>query len=265
MKTVFTIGSQDAQKDILLLEVGQDFCCYAYLDSKSEKFAFIRYISFDELEAEGSLDEIILDLKKEKFQKVVVSSAFAQALLVPQQYYKPNDILNVLMYDNVADELLSDSIPEWQLVTSYSIPHSIFDSVSDAFESVQFFHAYTPALRIFNGFVSEDQLQIHFSTRQFRVMVKKNSQAILAQTYSYKTPLDVVYYLLKICYEFKFEQSELLIVISGLIDQQSAIYDELHNYFLNLHFAQAPSYSLPENEHPHYYFTSLYNLAACVS
>jgi hypothetical protein len=77
--------------------------------------------------------------------------------------------------------------------------------------------------------------------------------------------LDVVYYLLKICYELNLDQSETYVVVSGLIDKDSALYNELHNYFLNLHFAQAPSYSLPQNEHPHYYFTSLYNLAACVS
>jgi len=249
----------------LLLEIGQDFCFYAYLDSQAKKFGLIRYLSFAELESEGKLDQIVQELKKDQFQKVIVCSAFAQALLVPQQHFKADDLLTALVYDSVAHKQLSDKVPEWQLVTSYSIPASIFDAVSSAFESVQFFHAYTPALKIYNGFVSGNQLDIHFTTSYFRVLVKKNNQVLLAQTYSYKTPLDVVYYLLKICYEFKFEQSELLLVISGLIDQESAMYHELHNYFLNLHFAKAPSYSLPDTEHPHYYFTSLYNLAACVS
>jgi len=96
-------------------------------------------------------------------------------------------------------------------------------------------------------------------------MVKKNKQLQLAQAYSYKTPLDVVYYLLKICYEFGLDQSEVFVILSGLIDQDSAMYSELHSYFLNLYFAQPPPYSVPENEYPHHYFTSLYNLAACVS
>jgi hypothetical protein len=87
----------------------------------------------------------------------------------------------------------------------------------------------------------------------------------LAQVYAYKTPLDVVYFLLKICYEFALDQSEVFLILSGLIDQDSAMYAELYNYFLNLHFAQAPLFSLPENDYPHHYFTSLYNLAACVS
>jgi hypothetical protein len=120
-------------------------------------------------------------------------------------------------------------------------------------------------LKIYNGFVAPDQIDIHFNTEYFIVLVKKNKQAQLVQTYSYKTPLDVVYYLLKICYEFQIKQPEVFVIVSGLIDKDSNMYTELHNYFLNLHFAQAPSYSIPENDHPHHYFTSLYNLAACVS
>jgi hypothetical protein len=265
LKTVFTVGSAEGQKDCLLIEIGQDFCCYAFLDIHSKKFTLIRYISFEDLESEEMLALIVEDLKKEQFGKVIACSAFAQALLVPQQYFNADNMLTVLIYDSVAHKQLSDAVPEWQVITSYSMPHTIYDVVSSGFQAVQFFHAYTPALKIYNGFVSADQLDIHFSTRFFRVLAKKNNQVHLAQTYSYKTPLDVVYYLLKICYELKFEQSELFLIISGLIDQESAMYQELHNYFLNLHFAQAPSYSLPETEHPYYYFTSLYNLAACVS
>ena len=102
-------------------------------------------------------------------------------------------------------------------------------------------------------------------TQQFRVLVKKDHQVHLAQTYSYKSPLDVVYFLLKICYEFKLDQSSVFVILSGLIEKDSAMYRELHSYFVNLHFAEATSYELPQNELPHHYFTSLYNLAACAS
>ena len=126
-------------------------------------------------------------------------------------------------------------------------------------------HAHTPSIKVFNGFISVDQIDIHFSTQYFRVLVKKEKQIQLAQTYLYKNPLDVVYYLLKICYEFALDQTVVAIIVSGLIDKDSAMYTELHNYFLNIDFAQAPSYSIPENDYPLHYFTSLYNLAACVS
>jgi hypothetical protein len=170
-----------------------------------------------------------------------------------------------VIYDTIADTHFTDRVADWQIVNSYSLPGTIHDRIVKQFPSAVFFHAYTPSLKIYNGFVAADQVDLHFTTHNFRVLVKKSQQVHLAQTYSYKTPLDVVYYLLKICYEFKLEQAEVFLIVSGLIDQDSAMYSELHNYFLNIHFAHAPSYTLPETEHPHYYFSSLYNLAACVS
>jgi hypothetical protein len=113
--------------------------------------------------------------------------------------------------------------------------------------------------------MAADQIDLHFTTQDFRVLVKKDQHVLLAQTYQYKTPLDVVYYLLKISYEFDLDQSSTFLIVSGLIEKDSALYQELHNYFVQLHFAQATTYELPENSHPHYYFTSLYNLASCVS
>jgi hypothetical protein len=108
-------------------------------------------------------------------------------------------------------------------------------------------------------------LEVHIATQQFSVLVKKDNQVQLAQTYSYKSPLDVVYFLLKICYEFQLEQSSVFVILSGLVEKDSAMYKELHNYFTNLHFAEAAPYELPQNELPRHYFTSLYNLAACAS
>lgn len=265
LKTVFSIGNHDEGADALLLEIGEDYCCYAMLATNLKSFQLIRYISFDQFESESKIGEILNELAEKEFRKVVICSAYAQALLVPQKIFKQNDRFESVIYNTPGHSQFSDDVNEWQIVTSYSIPTILHNRILNKFSSAIFFHAYTPALKIYNGFVAADQVDIHFTTQNFRVLVKKEQQVHLAQTYSYKTPLDVVYYLLKICYEFGLEQSEVFLIVSGLIDQDSSMYNELHNYFLNIHFAQAPSYLLPENEHPHYYFTSLYNLAACVS
>jgi hypothetical protein len=202
---------------------------------------------------------------KLKCETVVVCSAFPQSLLTPKHGHKNDYILLNVLYDSPSQKFLKDEIPEWQMYVTYSIPQSIFNAIKQRFRFPEFMHAYTPAIKVFNGFVSSNQIDIHFTTQQFRVLVKKEKQIQLVQTYAYKTPLDVVYFLLKICYEFAMDQSAVVVVVSGLIDEDSAMYTELHNYFLNLHFAQAPSYSVPPNEYPQHYFTSLYNLAACVS
>jgi hypothetical protein len=259
------IGRETDVCDILLLEIGADHCCYAFLKGASNSFELIRYISFEELEAEQQLAAILDELKKTACDRIFVSSSFSQVLLVPDQYADGAASFLSGIFEIRDQKQFRDKVVEWQVTTAYSMPASVCKQILEFFPSAVFFHAYTPAMKIYNGFVATNQIDIHFTTAFFRLLVKKEGKVQLAQTYSYKTPLDVVYYLLKVCYEFGLDQSEVFLIVSGLIDQDSALYSEMHKYFLNLHFAQAPAYTLPENEHPHHYFTSLYKLAACVS
>lgn len=262
---IFTIGNEIMDGAVLLLEIGEDYCSYAVLKEEERAFCQISYITYDELQMQNDLARVLDELKNISFKKLIVCSALPQSLLIPSQFSKEAHSFVSSVYDAPFQKQFTNDIPEWQMTVAYSLPASVFNLIAERFSSVQYVHAYIPLLKIYNGYTAPDQIDIHFSTQHFRVLVKKNKQVQLAQTYSYKTPLDVTYYLLKICYEFQLNQSEVFIVISGLIDEDSALYNELHNYFLNLHFAQAPSYSLPENDYPHHYFSSLYNLAACVS
>ena len=263
MKTLFTVGTEPQPGNTLLLEVGVDDCCYAFVDQPKKAFTFIRYLS-----VEDPADEALSFLDNwdhETPQQVIVCSAYAQALLVPQKFFREPSSLTAAVYDLHGHHERSDRIDEWQMRAAYALPGRVHEKLLARFPGAIFFHAYTPALKAHSGLAAADQISLHFTTQHFRVLVKKDNQVQLAQTYAYKVPLDVAYFLLKICYEFGLKQSEVFLFVSGLIDEDSALYEEMHHYFLNLHVAPAPGYDLPESSYPHYYFTSLYNLAACVS
>lgn len=265
LKTLFHIGPEERQEGPLLMEVGADHCTYAILSSDRRSITQLRYVSFDPFNAAEALQSIVDELGRPG-EDVAISSAFPQALLVPQRIYGENDHSMLdLVYDAPAQQYRHDPIPEWQIVNIYGIPQPLYQTLSRQFSSARFYHAYTTTLKVYNGFVAENQMSVHFTTREFRVMVKKGEQLQLAQTYQYSTPLDVVYYLLKICYEFALEQSEVAVILSGLVENDSALYKEIHQYFSEVHFAQAQGPSLPESPHPRYFFSSLYNLALCVS
>lgn len=267
MKTLFDIRSDSAigNDHVLLLEAGTDYCSYAFWHRPTNSIDRLQFHSFNELEAEKKLDDILKECKDFEFESVVVCSAFPQALLVPTKYFNDDYSLLNVVYSSPAQEYLHDAIPDWQMVTIYSFPGSLHQSFQKLFSSIQFFHAYTPAIKVYNGYVADNQLSIHFTPQHFRVLLKKDSAIQLAQTYHYQTPLDVVYYLLKICYEFELEQSSVHLILSGLIEKASSLFTEIHQYFTNVHFAHPPEIKLPESEQPRHFFTSLYNLAACVS
>lgn len=267
MKTLFNLqsGNEIGSEHTLLLEAGNDYCCQAYLNKADNVIDGLRFYTFDETEAESALAELLADVKKTAVQNAVVCSAFSQALLVPNKFF--NDDYSVLddLYGQPAQAYFHDAIPEWQLTNLYAMPAAFQQALQDSFSSLLYFHAYTPVIKIYNGYIADNQITVHFTPQHFRVLFKKDSAIQLAQTYAYKTPLDVVYYLLKICYEFGVNQQDLHLVLSGLIEKDSSLFTELHQYFSNVHFAHPPEIKLPDDSHPSHFFTSLYNLASCAS
>ncbi|MFL5810508.1 MAG: DUF3822 family protein [Flavisolibacter sp.] len=267
MKTLFNIrsGREITEQQSLLLEMGRDYCSYAFWDKKANAIDRLQFISFEEIDAADQLSNIIDELGHHQFEKVIFCSAFPEAILTPRKYFENSYEMLDIIYDQPAQTYQHDEIPEWQMTNMYSVPDAFCQLIKNRFPGVQFVHAYTPAIKVYNGYVADSQLSVHFTPQHFRVLLKKDSALQLAQTYHYTSPLDIVYYLLNICYEFELEQSSVYIILSGLVEKDSALYTELLQYFSNLHFAHAPELQLPDNVHPHYFFTSLYNLAACVS
>lgn len=267
LKTVFHIegGGESAEAQSLLLEIGPDYCSYAFLNRAAHAITGLKYFSIDEFETEAHLPSVFQELRDKSFSGVWICSAYPAALLTPLKYAGQDGALLHAIYDQPAQKHLSDTINEWQIVNDYSMPLAVYELLEKEFPRARFIHVYTPALRIYNGSAAGDQISIHFTLQHFRVLVKKEGQVYLAQIYSYKTPLDVVYYLLKICSELQLDQSGVHLILSGLVEETSALYKELRNYFLNLHFAPAPTVSVPQNEYPQHFFASTYNLAACVS
>ena len=268
MNTVFQIGnlSEDQGADVLFLEIGQTFCSVAFINGSNKSARFIGVYAFDAVLLDDSVDKVLkLILEKQNsFQNPVISPAFPQALLIPNKFYHHKSSLLNSIYNQNHFFPLNDPIAEWQLINVYTIPVAVYKKLSEKFPFASYLHAYTPLLKIYNGFTSDHQLSAHFIGQQFRVMVKKHHHIQLVQTYTYASPMDVVYFLLKICNEFQLPQDETQIIISGLIEEDSALYKELHHYFLHLHFATSNTLSLPEHDHPNHFFTSIHNLAACV-
>jgi hypothetical protein len=266
LKTLFHIHATEkpTEPQTLLLEVGPDHASYAFLHPATHAITQLKYYAADEFEMETALRYILEEVRESHFNRVLIGSAYPYAMLTPLKYRKEESLLSIF-YDQPGQHYLSDSIAEWQMINAYSIPANLFELLTVTFPSAQFVHAYTPSIKNNNGFSEEDRISIHFTTQNFSVLVKKRSHVLLAQTYTYKTPLDVVYYLLKICSELQLSQSETRIILSGLIEENSALYKELYTYFLHIQFAHGMEVLLPQNEYPQHFFTSFYNLATCVS
>ena len=260
----FEIGLQDNDSNVLLLEVGETYCVLSFLNTTRNSLDALQVYTFESAAVEESIREMLNSvIEATTLDKVVFSSAFPEALLIPRKFYSSNSFVNAL-YPTPNSRGMHDVVSDWQLVTSYTIPDSIFQIIRSRFSNVEFIHAYTSFLKENNGITADHQLRVHFVGNQFRVLLKKHQQVYLVQTYSFASPMDVVYYLLKILTEFGISQEDVHLVLSGFIDEKSALYKDLYSFFLNIDFVSATTLILSQQDHPNHFFTSTHNLAACV-
>lgn len=277
LKQILHIGSEsivDASQSVLLLETGKNHLYFGIMSQANREFEQAGFYKSEESDEEDLLPMV---LEKNhvlygSFYQTLVSYYFPQSLLVPDKYYKYEDAPLLLnnMYGMLADSVvISESIIEWQLYNIYHVPHAIHEAMTQHYSSGKYWHVYSIVLKnliLQSG--ESPQLFIDFKSHAFTGLLIKHNIFQFAQIFCYQTPEDVLYYLLKICNQFSVSTQEVRIVIGGLIDKQSGIYIELQKYFLNLTFIFAPdNIRLNDSfkEHPQQFFSTIYNLATCVS
>jgi hypothetical protein len=270
LQTFFDIGNYKVlnnEENVLLWEIGSNYSLISLWTDDVKICRHVQVNMFDELEMEDSIMQILTPYKEANLQykKVVICSAFPEALLIPRKYFAQDSNLLHLIYGVQINRQFYDFAGQWQLVNFYSLPESVLQFLIDQFPFASFRHVYTPSLKMPNESEASEQISVHFVNKQFRVMVKKDNNLLLMQTYVFSTPMDVVYYLLKICNEFGMSQELTHLTLSGFIEHDSTLYQEIYQYFINVAFAQHIQIEMPEHHYPQHFFTSLHKLAACVS
>lgn len=252
---------------MLLCELSQYHVCIALADAASRKITQLSYYELRNILEPEKLHDVMRaeNVDVRNMNRVVVSNAVKDVVLVPASYFSEDSGRRFYTsgFGSTPDTFFYDQIPEYNVVLVHAFPQAIMDSLK-SLQGTEAMHFYSCQLRTDAGFESESQITVHFTSKEIHIIAKREQQLKIAQTYYYATPLDVVYYLLLICQEYNFSQTKTVVVLSGLVSEDSAMYNELHQYFSALCLWKPPSKTILQGDHPHHFFSSMYNLAACV-
>jgi hypothetical protein len=269
LKRLFNIKNGEAagnDSDVLICELSNYHICYAIADAGFKKVNTLIYYESETPITAAGFSETYSDegLDENEFSKRIISCGFPQVAFVPVSLFKKDEPGLFLEGTGIQqnDPVYYDDVTQQNLAVVYSLPQLIADEIMQN-EAVEMINSFTPSLKNINAIQANDQIHVQFNRKEIRILVVKNNQLQLAQTYAYAAPLDVVYYLLAICNQFELSQSSA-VVLAGLIDENSAMYKELHQYFSNMSFAGNSDFSLFANDYPQHFFSSIYNLASCV-
>ncbi|UAY50648.1 DUF3822 family protein [Ferruginibacter albus] len=275
MNTLFNLqpNNIDTSQATLLMILGLHGISYTILNENSfEGIGFYTFGADISLKKVATSSDKIISgdsfLRKE-YKNIKIVYSFTDAVLVPSEIINDesnSDMLD-LLYGYAQEEVLKkDFLASQSLYNIYRVPSDVNDYLSGTFPSATYIHLHTVLPQLLKD-VKGAHMYCIFGTNHVTVMLKINDALQIIQKFTYKTPEDVSYYLLKICAAFNAPVNETTLHVTGLLDKVSTLYTEIYRYFINIFFEGLPegyTYGDEIKTHPSHFFSHLFSLAACV-
>lgn len=220
--------------------------------------------------AAGFIHQVIDEQQvlKQKFKKVHIIYGYTQSILIPHQFMNDKDNSGMLemVYGEASERINRTDFMHRQAIHNvYRVPAVVEKVVTRYFGFAESTHLCSLLADVVKE--AGNHLYCIFSTGQLRVMLIREGKLQSIINYSYKTPEDVAYHLLNLCDSFEISTNNILVRLSGMIDTNSPLFNELFKYFEQLEFGILPGqYYYPEeiNQYPAHYFSHIFAIAACV-
>lgn len=274
MKQAFHIPAATAitaNDKVLSIRIGERHFGFAITDAVGGELYQLDWYTDEEVD-ENLLEQLYQQLSelRHTYERVNLCYDHPRSLLVPMEKYQPGQerlLVNAMFGPGVREHMLMETISEWQLNNVYAVPSGVHKWVAHYFNKGQFWHTYSIGIRNIEAAGESGSMLLDFRTDDFSLLAARNGQVLLAQTFCYTNPADVIYYLLKICQDFSFSQETVQIFLSGLVDKASVLYREIYQYFIQVQFRQSSWAIVAEEtaDYPSHFFTSLNDLARCAS
>ena len=208
-------------------------------------------------------------LMNARYYQTAVAYDANESVQVPSFIYKHEAgqlHLDALYGKTIHANIISENLPALNVYNIYRMPASLYSSISRKFLTGKFWHLYSVILKTVS-LNPRGIMFIDFKKDEFSVVVLKENKLLLCQAFAYAAPEDVLYYLLKCSQQLNLSQQQVQLLLSGLIEKDSALYRELYKYFINLEFESLSNelkLTTALTIHPPHYYSSISKLAACV-
>ena len=274
MRTAFEIlpTSLDTDNCTLICELSNEGFSYTIMDETQNSFIGLAVYHYDKTTPSVGFPialQILFhqqELLSKSYKKIIINYSLPQSVLIPFSLYNSEqnaDVLNLIHGDLCEnDTILTEIIDRQSVYNSFRVPSAIYDVIQSQFPNAVSSHQYSVLL---NQPVSEkNKLLVIFYAQKIVALLIKDEGCQLINTFNYQTAEDVTYTLLNICQQFDVENGDLQ--ISGLLEQNSALYKEIYKYFNSIELSVLPegkNYSEAIKQFPSHYFSHIFAIHSC--
>lgn len=269
MKQLFSISTGiEVVQPILAMRIGEQHFSYAITNADASRLGSLAYYSTGSSNAD-TLNAIFSahpELNNSFFQ-ILICYDYAKSIMIPSEHYSLDNagpLLNNITGSTINSFVISEAVAGWQMNNVYAVPVEVHEWVTRKFPSGKTGHNYSLAVRNLKSCDTTGCISLDILTSDLSIVAGKENKLLLAQNFSWSSPEDVIYYLLKVCQQLDLSQREVKVALSGLIEKESFLFKELQQYFMHIELKEA-TWIADNNEYPAHFFTLLNDLAKCAS
>lgn len=274
MKTAFEIlpETMETEKCTLTCELSTDSFSYAIRNDEENKIVSVGVYQYEKNRPQTGFPialQILFHQHKvlsEKFKKSCLIYSVPRNVLIPFSMYnsqKNTEVINLVHGDLCVGEIiLNDIIPGQDLYNTYSISKALKDTVFHQFPAIRGIHQFTALLK--KGNSDSEKMTAIFYHEKVVVILFKDGKFQLLNSYSYRTPEDVVYILLNICRQF--DTPDIPLEVVGFIEESSALFKGIYNYFSTVQLVKPSEeyhFDVGIAQYPAHFFNHLFEFDVC--
>ncbi|WP_417236311.1 DUF3822 family protein [Bizionia paragorgiae] len=178
----------------------------------------------------------------ESFSKITVIHNNEWSTLVPKALFNEDNLVDYLKLNIKilkTDFITFDTIAINDSVNVYLPFVNINNYIYDKFGSFTYKHASTvlvEAILNTEANANETKLYINVSESDFQVVVVKNGDLLLYNTFKYDTPADFIYYILFTAEQLQLNPETIKTVLLGNITENDELYTVVYKYIRYISF-----------------------------
>ena len=192
------------------------------------------------------LKEIELVYEKEEFlqnPKEEVILLFSNDLysIVPKEFFIEEEASSYLKFNTrilKTDVVAHDFIETNNLVNVYIPYTNITNYFFDKYGEYEYKHSisvFSEAILSFEKSLA-DKVYLNNYTNYYDLVIVRNGKLLLSNSFKYDSPEDFIYYLLFTLEQLKLDPTEVNLILSGEISEDSPFYQVAFTYIKNVQF-----------------------------
>jgi len=264
---------------ILSIQISLDGFSFCIVDDERNKLIALETYAVQEIDdyeiLAKDLGELFnnLDILKRRFNRINVLFEGTKSTLIPFPLFEDAASEHYLKFNHKlehGEEISFDKLNSLQAYNVFSIPTCIKDLIKSKFINYKINHFSSTLIEgLLIKYKNQDlnnQVFVNIRSNHLDVLIIEGSKLVFFNTFRYKTPEDLAYFLIYVLEQQKLNPENIDLIMLGEIDKNSKYYEILFKYIRNIEFIERNdffTYSYALDEVPSNFYYNLLNASSC--